>query len=87
MFPGASNYNAIYSGFAILIFLLIWLQLGWLILLIGCRLAFYIQHPEHLKQRRTPATLSCRASEYLSLMIMALGRRAFHARRVALCPG
>ncbi len=74
---GASNYNAIYSGFAILIFLLIWLQLGWLILLVGCQLAFYIQHPEHLKQRRTPASLSSRASEYLSLMIMGLVGRRF----------
>src|SRR5690606_28967004 len=72
----ATNYNAVYSGFAILIFLLIWLQVGWLILLIGCQLAFYIQHPEHLKQRRTPALLSPRANEYLSLMVMALiGRR------------
>ena len=74
---GASNYNAIYSGFAILIFLLIWLQLGWLILLVGCQLAFYIQHPEHLKQRRTPASLASRASEYLSLMIMGLVGRRF----------
>lgn len=74
---GASNYNAIYSSFAILIFLLIWLQLGWLILLVGCQLAFYIQHPEHLKQRRTPASLSARASEYLSLMIMGLVGRRF----------
>lgn len=74
---GASNYNAIYSSFAILIFLLIWLQLGWLILLVGCQLAFYIQHPEHLKQRRTPASLSARASEYLSLMIMGMVGRRF----------
>lgn len=74
---GASNYNAIYSSFAILIFLLIWMQLGWLILLVGCQLAFYIQHPEHLKQRRTPASLSARASEYLSLMIMGLVGRRF----------
>ncbi len=73
----ATNYNAIYSGFAIMIFLLIWLYLGWLILLIGCQLAFYIQHPEHLKPRRTPASLSGRATEYLALAIMGLAGRRF----------
>ncbi len=73
----ATNYNAIYSGFAILIFLLIWLHVGWLILLIGCQLAFYIQHPEHLKPRRTPTQLSGRATEYLALMIMGLAGQRF----------
>ncbi|HEX4895453.1 MAG TPA: YihY/virulence factor BrkB family protein [Solimonas sp.] len=73
----ASDYNAIYSGFAIFIFLLIWLYVGWLILLIGCQLAFYVQHPEHLKQHKTPATLSGRQLEYLALMIMALTGRRF----------
>jgi len=69
---GATNYNAIYSGFAILIFLLIWLHLGWLILLIGCQLAFYVQHPEHLKPVRTPALLSPRETEFLALTIMSI---------------
>ncbi|SFF49025.1 tRNA-processing RNAse BN [Fontimonas thermophila] len=75
----ATNYNAIYSSFAILIFLLIWLHLGWLILLLGCQLAFYIQHPEHLKPRRTPASLSGRETEYLALAIMGLVGRRFIA--------
>lgn len=73
----ATNYSAIYSSFAILIFLLIWLHVGWLILLIGCQLAFYIQHPEHLKPRRTPASLSGRETEYLALMIMGLVGQRF----------
>src|SRR3546814_5180450 len=34
---GATNYNAIYSSFAIVIFLLIWIYVGWMILLIGCQ--------------------------------------------------
>ncbi len=73
----ATNYSAIYSGFAILIFLLIWLYVGWLILLVGCLLSFYIQHPEHLKPRRTPALLSGRGTEYLALAIMGLVGRRF----------
>ena len=42
---GATNYNAIYSGFAIVIFVLIWLYLGWLILLCGCQVAYFAQCP------------------------------------------
>jgi membrane protein len=73
----STNYNAIYSGFAILIFLLIWLYLGWLILLIGCQLAFYVQHPEFLKPQKVPPTLSGKHTEYLALMIMGLTGRRF----------
>jgi len=32
------NYKAIYSGFAIVIVLLLWIYVGWLIILMGCRL-------------------------------------------------
>jgi membrane protein len=42
---GSGRYNAIYSGFAIIVLLLIWLYVSWLILLIGGRIAFYLQHP------------------------------------------
>jgi membrane protein len=76
---GATNYSAIYSGFAIVIFLLIWLYLGWLILLIGCQLAFYVQHPENVTPSRTAPYLSGRVAEYLGLMIVALVGRRFVA--------
>lgn len=73
---GATNYNAIYSGFAIMIFLLIWLYLGWLILLIGCQLSYYVQHPERLTPTRVAPHLSARLTELLGLQIMAaIGRR------------
>lgn len=73
----ATNYNAIYSGFAIMIFLLIWIQLGWLILLIGCQLAFYIQHPEYLVPEKTMPTLSGKGVEFMALMIMSLTGQRF----------
>jgi membrane protein len=76
---GATNYNAIYSGFAIMIFLLIWLHLGWLILLIGCQLSFYVQHPEHLRQTRVAPYLSAHAAEFLGLAIVAMVGRRFLA--------
>ncbi|QHS10105.1 YihY/virulence factor BrkB family protein [Sinimarinibacterium sp. NLF-5-8] len=78
---GSTNYNAIYSGFAIMIFLLIWLYVGWMILLIGCQLAFYIQHPEHLTPRKTPADLSSRGMEFLALAIMHASGQRFIAQQ------
>jgi membrane protein len=42
---GSTNYDAIYSGFAILILLLIWLNVVWTILLVGAQVAFYVQYP------------------------------------------
>ncbi len=41
----STNYAAIYSSFAILILLLIWLYLSWLILLTGAQVSYYHQHP------------------------------------------
>lgn len=39
-----SKYNAIYGSFAFLPLLLIWLQLSWLILLVGCVLTYSLQN-------------------------------------------
>ncbi len=39
-----SKYNAIYGSFAFLPLLLIWLQLSWLILLLGCVLTYSLQN-------------------------------------------
>lgn len=41
----SGNYSAIYSSFAILILFMIWLYLGWIILLLGANIAFYYQYP------------------------------------------
>jgi membrane protein len=74
---GATNYNAIYSGFAILIFLLIWLYVGWLILLTGCQFAFYVQHPMHMKPDRSLPQAGSREVEFTALMVMATAGRRF----------
>ena len=71
------NYNAIYSGFAIVILLLIWLYVGWLILLVGCQLAYYLQNPERLTPTRIPPQMWGRATELLGLQVMAMVGRRF----------
>jgi len=76
---GASSYSAIYSGFAIVIILLIWLYVSWVIVLFGCRLAFYIQHPRHLSGPVTVVPPASRESEFLPLRVMMLVVRRFQA--------
>jgi membrane protein len=66
----SSNYAAIYSSFAILILLLIWLYLNWLILLLGAQVAFYIQYPQYMSRRAVQLRLSNRLRERLALQIM-----------------
>jgi membrane protein len=68
----ATQYDAIYSSFAILIFLLIWLYVSWMILLIGCHIAFLWQHPEHLTRSPALPRMGGRLLEEIALLVMAL---------------
>ncbi|MCO6411662.1 MAG: YihY/virulence factor BrkB family protein [Thiogranum sp.] len=68
----SSKYAAIYSGFAILILMLIWLYIGWLILLLGAQVAFYVQHSEYVTREPVQLRLSNRLQEHLVLQIMFL---------------
>lgn len=67
---GSTSYTAIYSGFAILFMLMIWLYLSWLILLIGSSIAYYHQYPERLKWSKGDFHLSARMREQMILQLM-----------------
>ena len=68
----SSKYAAIYSSFAILILLLIWMYLSWLILLVGSQIAFFVQYPKYMARSRVRFILSNRLREMLALQIMYL---------------
>jgi membrane protein len=75
----SSRYAAIYSGFAIVILLLIWMYLSWLILLVGSQIAYFVQHPKYMTLHRESIVLSNRLREQLSLQLMYLiGYNYFH---------
>ncbi|NNE62702.1 MAG: YihY family inner membrane protein, partial [Gammaproteobacteria bacterium] len=66
----STNYTAIYSGFAIFLMLIIWMYLGWLIVLSGSSFAYYHQYPQRLKWRRGDFHLSVRMREQLIFQLM-----------------
>ncbi|MES1929632.1 ribonuclease BN [Salinisphaera dokdonensis CL-ES53] len=68
----AGNVNAVYSSFAILILLLIWLYVSWLIMLTGCRVSFLLQHTEQLTRKPYPPRLGAADREEIALLMMGL---------------
>lgn len=55
---GSTGYAAIYSSFAVLVVFLLWLQLAWLIVLVGGQVAYVWQHPtSYVAVRSRPSAL------------------------------
>jgi len=73
----SASYHAIYSGLAIVILFLIWLDLSWLILLLGGQAAMYFQHPYFLKGHEGFQELGSRIREGLGLSLMTLIAQRF----------
>jgi len=74
----STKYTAIYAGFAIVIFSMIWLYLNWLIVLIGASIACYHQYPTLLVTPRREFRLSNRVKEKVALLIaMFIGRNYY----------
>jgi membrane protein len=77
-----SRLTLVYAGFAVIIALFLWTYLGWLILLAGAQLAFYMQNPNYLRLGHADFDLSGNEEERLALDIMArvaMEHRAGHA--------
>jgi membrane protein len=67
----SAQYTAIYSAFAALIIFMLWLYIGWLVLLAGASVAFYFQNPEQVTLTRGETTLSVRLAERLAFAFLA----------------
>jgi membrane protein len=80
----SGSYAAIYSSFAILVLFLIWLQVGWLIVLVGAEVAYNHQHPAAYRQHASPASHSQVFLEQLALAaLVELTREALGGRPIA----
>lgn len=69
---GSASYHAIYSSLVIVILFMIWLDLSWLILLLGGQAALYFQHPHYVHGHRRFSQFSNRMRERLGLTLMYL---------------
>ena len=77
----STRLTIVYAGFAIIVAALLWTYFGWLILLIGAQLSFYVQHPNYLRLGLTELRLSAVQREQLTLKVMYLIARAYHEGR------
>ncbi len=67
---GASNYNAIYGSFAALPLFLIWLQIAWVIVLLGAELCYFHQNISRHQCNISDDALNFDSKKTLTLTIM-----------------
>jgi membrane protein len=66
-----SRLELVYAGFAVVVAVFLWTYLGWLVLLAGAQLTFYLQNPDYLRLGHATLRLSNDEKERLALDIMA----------------
>jgi membrane protein len=66
----STRLTIVYAGFAFIVAGLLWTYLGWLILLAGAQLSFYVQNPAYLRLGLQELRLSCVELEQLALKVM-----------------
>jgi membrane protein len=69
---GVSDYNAIYGSFAALPLFVVWLQIGWMIVLFGCEIAFFLQNYENYRHSSEFSNLSFSLEKVIALQITHL---------------
>ncbi|HEV7714107.1 MAG TPA: YihY/virulence factor BrkB family protein [Steroidobacteraceae bacterium] len=68
----STRLTIVYAGFAFIVAALLWTYFGWIILLAGTQLSFYIQNPSYLRIGLQELRLSSIEIEQLALRVMYL---------------
>ncbi|HEY0767925.1 MAG TPA: YihY/virulence factor BrkB family protein [Steroidobacteraceae bacterium] len=68
----STRLTIVYAGFAFVVAALLWTYFGWLILLAGAQLSFYVQNPTYLRLGLQQLRLSSVELEQLALKLMYL---------------
>ncbi len=72
----SGQQTAIYSIFASLFLFMLWLYVGWIIVLMGARLGYYLQHPDAVYLPQQPTETSVQTRELLAAAVLReVGRR------------
>jgi membrane protein len=66
----STRLTVVYAGFAFVVAALLWTYFGWLILLAGAQLSFYVQNPTYLRLGLQQLRLSSVELESLALKLM-----------------
>jgi membrane protein len=66
----STRLTIVYAGFAFVVAALLWTYFGWLILLAGAQLSFYVQNPAYLRLGLQELRLSSVELEQLALKLM-----------------
>jgi len=75
----STRLTVVYAGFAFIVAALLWTYFGWLILLAGAQLSFYVQNPAYLRLGLQQLRLSSVELEQLALRVMYFVGRAYVA--------
>jgi len=70
---GVANYNAIYGSFATLPLFLVWMQLGWMFILLGAVLAYAIQNRNHYRLPGAESTARQRLQQAFDVLLTVYG--------------
>jgi membrane protein len=81
-----ATYNVIYGSFAALPLFLLWLQISWLIVLIGAEIAYAYQHADQADQRADGRGISISRTRLAALTICRHVVHRFHQGRAAQTP-
>lgn len=74
----SGSYVAIYAAFATIIMFMIWIYLGWFVVLIGANIAFYVQNSNYTRIDRTGFTPSPRLIMVLGVSCVSLIGRSYY---------
>lgn len=77
----SGNVAAIYSAFAALVLLMIWLYIAWLVVLLGASVAYYLQNPASQRLAHRSLVLSPQQQRQLCLLLVAEISRRFYAQK------
>jgi membrane protein len=67
-----SAYNAIYGSFAALPLFIAWVEIGWIIVLFGCEIAYFLQNYENYQPNSEFSSLSYSLKKIIALQVTHL---------------
>ena len=67
---GVSEYGAVYGSFAALPLFLVWLQVSWIIVLLGCEVAYSVQNVNNYSTELSAGNISPRLMKRVSILLM-----------------